>query len=116
MKRFKFGNIQLDPWKLGNLSPRHTGVDAIIWVSTSLEFPKPFILVGMNSDSLSSCDFLVIIDNPPKLLYQTPGTVIPHFLWVQLIKWINLNFKGLLLLWNNEISTADFVLDYLQKI
>ncbi len=53
MKRFKFGNIQRDPWKLGNLAPRHTVVDAIIWVSTSPEFPKPFILVGMDSDSLS---------------------------------------------------------------
>ena len=116
MKRFNFGNIQLDPWKLGNISPQHTGVDAIIWVSTYQEFPTPFILVGMDSDSLSSCDLLVAIDNPQILLYQIPDTVIPHFLWAQLVKWINLNFKGLLLLWNDEISTADFVLNYLQKI
>ncbi len=68
MKRFKFGNIQRDPWKLGNLAPRHTVVDAIIWVSTSPEFPKPFILVGMDSDSLSACDLLVAIDNLPKRL------------------------------------------------
>lgn len=53
MNRFKFGNIQLDPWALGNLVPRNTGVDAVIWVSTCQEFPKPFILVGMDSDSLS---------------------------------------------------------------
>lgn len=116
MKRFKFGNIQLDPWALGNLAPRNTGVDAVIWVSTYQEFPTPFILVGMDSDSLSSCDLLVAIDNPQILLYQIPDTVIPHFLWAQLVKWINLNFKGLLLLWNDEISTADFVLNYLQKI
>ena len=116
MKRFNFGNIQLDPWKLGNISPQHTGVDAIIWVSTYQEFPTPFILVGMDSDSLSSCDLLVAIDNPQILLYQIPDTVIPHFLWAQLVKWINLNFKGLLLLWNDEISTAVFVLNYLQKI
>ena len=116
MNRFKFGNIQLDPWALGNLAPRNTGVDAVIWVSTRQEFPTPFILVGMDSDSLSSCDLLVAIDNLPKRLCQTPDTVIPHLIWIQLIKWINLNFKGLLLLWNDEISTADFVLDHLQKI
>lgn len=116
MKRFNFGNIQLDPWKLGNISPQHTGVDAIIWVSTYQEFPKPFILVGMDSDSLSSCDLLVTIDNLPKLLCQILDTVIPNLLWTQLIKWINLNFQGLLLLWNDEISTADFVRDYLRKI
>ena len=117
MKRFNFGNIQLEPWKLGNISPQYTGVDAIIWVSTYQEFPKPFILVGMDSNSLSSCDFLVTIDdNLPKLLCQIPDAVIPHLLWAQLVKWINLNFKGLLLLWNDEISTADFVLDYLRKI
>lgn len=98
MNRFKFGNIQLDPWKLGNLLARHTGVDAIVWVSTSHEFPKPFILVGVDPDSLSSCDLLVIIDNPSKLLYQTPGTVILHFVWTQLVKWIILNFNGLPLL------------------
>lgn len=116
MKRFNLGNIQLDPWKLGNISPQHTGVDAIIWVSTYQEFPKPFIFVGMDSDSLSSCDLLVAIDNPQILLYQIPDTVILHFIWAQLVKWINLNFKGLLLRWNDEISTADFVLNYLQKI
>ena len=111
MKRFNFGNIQLNPWQLGNISPQHTGVDAIIWVSTYQEFPTPFILVGMDSDSLSSCDLLVAIGNPPILLYHKSKNAIPPNLWSELVRWINLNVKGLLLLWNDEI-----VLNYLQKI
>ncbi len=112
MNRFKFGNIQLDPWALGYLFPRNTGVDAVIWVSTSQDFPKPFILVGNDSDSLS----LVAIGNPPILLYHKSKNAIPPNLWSELVTWINLNFKGLLLLWNDKISTADSVLNYLRKI
>lgn len=112
MNRFKFGNIQLDPWALVNLAPRNTGVDAVIWVSTSQDFPKPFILVGNDSDPLS----LVAIGNPPILLCHKSKTAIPPNLWSQLVTWINLNFNGLLLLWNDKISTTDFVLDHLRKI
>lgn len=116
MNRFRFGNIWLDPWALRNLAPRNTGVDAVIWVSTCQEFPKPFILVGMDSDSLTSCGLLVAIDNPQILLYHKSKNAIPPNLWSELVTWINLNFKGLLLLWNDKISTADSVLNYLRKI
>ena len=90
MNRFKFGNIQLDPWALGNLAPRNTGVDAVIWVSTSQDFPKPFILVGNDSDSLS----LVAIGNPPILLCHKSKTAIPPQFVVSTCNVDKLEFQG----------------------
>lgn len=112
----KIGNIQINTWFIGSLSPKNTGVDAILWVSSRQKYPIPYMLVGLDSNFLGSRYVVVTVGNQPRVIASNHEAIIPPDLWLQIVKWINLNLKGLLMLWNDEICTADFCLDYLQKI
>ena len=110
--KIKFGNLQLDPWQLGSLGPEFTGMDAIVWVSSRQKYTVPYILVGLKG----AYDVVVTVENQPRVIASKQGVIIQENLWEQIVRWINLNLKGLYMLWNDEISTADFILIYMQKI
>lgn len=110
--KIKLGNLQLDLWQLGSLGPKFTGVDATVWVSSHQKYKVPYILVGIKG----SYDVVVTVENQPRVIVSKQGVIIQENLWGQIVRWINLNLKGLYMLWNDEISTAEFILIYMQKI
>lgn len=107
----KIGQIKIDPWKIGSLGTSSTGVEAIIWVS-SIQSLTPFIIIGFNP----ALEYVVTIEDNPRIISFKSRRKIPSNIWKQVVKWINLNYKALIMLWAEEIDIAEFVFDYLQKI
>lgn len=112
---FTIGDCSINPWLIGNIGPKHTGVDAMLWVSSQqLDLP-PLILVGLDAAKNSSINIVVSVENTPKII--APDNVeISAPLWKKITEWIKLNKEALMRHWNDEIDTAELLCEQIKRI
>ena len=111
----KTETFELDTWKIGCIGTKHTGVETMIWISTNQCYTTPIILVGFNSDYPSSYEYAVTVESNPRIINSKSGVTVSPNIQEQIFGWIILNLEALQMLWNDEIPTADFILDYMRK-
>ncbi len=107
-------NLYIDTWLTGNIEPKHTGIDAMEWITFKQHDMPPSIFIGLNKNKLSSCDIVVSFEENPKLIAAC-GAMFPPALWEQVLKWIKLNRVELTRHWNQELSTCE-AMELLKKI
>ena len=108
--------FELDTWKIGCIGTKHTGVETMIWISTNQGLTTPIILVGFNSNYPSFYEYAVTVESNPRIINSKSGVTVSPNIQEQIFRWIILNLEALQMLWNDEITTADFILDYMRKI
>lgn len=100
------GNLFIDTWLAGNIKPKHTGVDAILWITLKQRNMPPSIFIGLNKNKPGSCDIVVTFERNPKII-APQGAKLPAAIWRQVLKWIKLNRGVLSRHWRQELSTCE---------
>ena len=114
----RLGNFLIWTWALGWYSPENTGVDAWIYTSSRQRSSIPFIIITLQHTYLESYlqdGFIISIGKKPRILWPKGNTIEPK-VWQQIVLWIQLNRRGLELLWYYKISDGTFWTDFFTKI
>ena len=114
----RLGNFLIDTWALGWYSPENTGVDAWIYTSSRQRSSIPFIIITLQHTYLESYlqdGFIISIGKKPRILWPK-GKTIESKVWQQIVLWIQLNRRGLELLWYYKIGDGTFYKDFFTKI
>ena len=114
----RLGNFLISTWALGSIYPENSGVDAWIYTSSRLPSSIPFIIITLQHTYLESFlqdGFIISIGKKPRILWPKGKTIEPK-IWQQIVLWIQLNRRGLELLWYYKIGDMTFWKDFLKKI
>ena len=114
----RLGNFLISTWALGSYFPEDSGVDAWIYTSSRLPSSIPFIIITLHHTYLESYlqdGFIISIGKKPRILWPKGKTIEPK-VWQQIVLWIQLNRRGLELLWYYKIDDGTFCRDFFTKI
>lgn len=114
----RLGNFLIFTWALGSFFPQETGVDAWIYTSSRQRSSIPFIIITLQHlglESLQHDGFIISIGKKPRILWPKGKTIEPK-VWQQIVLWIQLNRRGLELLWYDKIGIITFCNDFFTKI